>query len=95
MYSSVNPSDLKGMIGRINIIDIRDSYLYNLSNIPTSRNVPINYLLMDPGRYMNKDKTYYIYCQSGYKSASACNKLSGMGYKVVNVLGGYNSYNSF
>ena len=92
MYSSINASDIKGLIGRINIIDIRDSYLYKLSNIPTSKNVPNNFLLANPEKYLNKDKTYYIYCSVGYKSAPTCTKLANMGYKVINVLGGYNNY---
>ncbi len=92
MYSTINATDIKGLIGRINIIDIRDNYLYNLSNIPTSKNVPSNFLLANPEKYLDKEKVYYIYCSIGYKSASTCNKLSNMGYKVVNVLGGYNGY---
>ena len=34
MLSSIPTSDLKKMIGRINIIDIRDNYLYKLGSIP-------------------------------------------------------------
>lgn len=92
MYSSINASDMKGLLGRINIIDIRDSYLYNLSNIPTSKNIPNNFLLSNPEKYLDKNKIYYIYCASGYKSAPTCTKLSTLGYQVINVLGGYNEY---
>ncbi len=92
MYSSIDAKDLKNLLGTVNIIDIRDSYLYNLSNIPTSKNIPSNYLMSNPSKYLNKDETYYIYCSVGYTSAPVCNKLSAMGYNVVNVLGGYNNY---
>ena len=45
MYKSISADELKGLVGRVNIIDIRDSYLFNNGNIPTSKNVPVNFLL--------------------------------------------------
>ena len=60
MYKSISTDELKGLIGRINIIDIRDSYLFNNGNIPTSKNVPVNFLLFSPDNYMKKDTVYYI-----------------------------------
>ena len=38
MYKSISTEELKSLVGKINIIDIRDSYLYNLSSIPTAKN---------------------------------------------------------
>ena len=92
MYSSISIPEVKKLIGMINIIDIRDSYMYNLGNIPTSRNIPINFLLMNKDRYLDKNKKYYIYCEKGFKSIKACNELSKEGYNVVNIEGGYSSY---
>ena len=92
MYSSISIYELKKLIGRINVIDIRDSYIYNLGNIPTSRNIPINFLLMNKENYLDKNKKYYIYCEKGIQSIKACNELSKFGYDVVNIEGGYNSY---
>ena len=92
MYSSINTNDLKGLIGKVNIIDIRDNYLYRLGYIPTAKNIPINYLYVLPDKYLDKEKTYYIYCSQGMQSAKLCSFLTKEGYKVINVLGGYNSY---
>lgn len=92
MLSSIQTSDLKKMIGRINIIDIRDNYLYKLGSIPTSKNIPMNFLLINPDDYLKQDETYYIYCSKGFQSASVCKSLANKGYKVVNCLGGYNEY---
>lgn len=92
MYKSVSAKELKGLIGRVNIIDIRANYLYRLSSIPSSKNIPVNYVLMDPDKYFNKDEEYYIYCSFGMQSAKACYELSKKGFKVINVLGGYNDY---
>lgn len=92
MYSSINASDLKGLIGKVNIIDIRDSYLYRLGFIPTAKNIPMSYLLILPDKYLKKDDTYYIYCAYGLQSAKLCSSLAAKGYRVVNVLGGYKDY---
>lgn len=92
MYSNITCEDLKPLIGRINIIDIRDSYLYKLGCIPSAKNIPVNYLLIAPEKYLDKERIYYIYCAFGIQSAKTCSKLNNIGYKVINVLGGYNSY---
>ena len=92
MYKNIRGADLKGLIGRINIIDIRKNYLYNLGSIPSSVNVPKEFLLMNPEKYMDKEKEYYLYCNGGLETPKVCAELSEKGYKVVNVLGGYNDY---
>ncbi len=92
MYKSVGASELKSLIGKVNIIDIRDNYLYRLGNIPSSKNIPINFLIFNPENYLKKDETYYIYCTQGMQSSRVCSKLTSLGYNVVNVLGGYNDY---
>lgn len=79
----------------LNIIDIRDQYMYNLGNIKNSRNIPMNFLIMNPENYLNKDETYYIYCDSGNRSKRTCLILESKGYDVVNILGGYNGYKLF
>ena len=95
MYSNITCEDLRRLIGKIEIIDIRDNYLYKLGAIPTSKNIPVNFLLMNPNNYLDKNKIYYIYCAFGMQSAKACSKLTNDGYKAVNILGGYNSYFNF
>lgn len=92
MYSSITATELKKYVGKIKIIDIRDSYLYKLGGIPTAKNIPINYLLMKPDNYLNKNDTYYIYCASGMQSGKVCSTLSIKGYNVINILGGYQEY---
>lgn len=92
MYKSIRGRELKGMIGRVKIVDIRKNFLYKLGSIPTSRNIPITFLLEHPEDFINKDEEYYIYCTQGIESVKACDELSKKGYKVVNVIGGYHDY---
>lgn len=83
---------LKSLIPGVKIIDIRDNYQYNLGNIPTSKNVPVNFLLTNPNLYLNMQDRYYIYCEYGITSTTTCEKLRRKGYNVVNIIGGYNEY---
>lgn len=91
----VKIEDIYNRINELNFIDIRENYLYNLGTIPNSKNIPLNFLLMNPQNYLKKDETYYIFCSMGLNSRDACNKLSKEGYDVVNVIGGYNAYKLF
>ncbi len=77
----------------LNIIDIRDNYLYNIGHINNSINIPMNLLLMNPSNYLDKNETYYLYCSYGNNSKIACDKLTRCGYNVVNIVGGFNEYN--
>lgn len=92
MYKSIGTNELKGLIGQANIIDIRDNYLYKIGNIPSSKNIPANFLIVNPDKYLNKNELYYIYCSFGMQSNKVCSKLSNLGYNVINVMGGYNDY---
>ncbi len=74
------------------IIDIRDNYKYNLGNIPNSVNIPYLFLITNPREYLNKNDTYYILCESGNTSLRCVLELLELGYDVVNIEGGYNSY---
>ena len=75
-----------------NLIDIRDKYKYSIGNIPGSINIPSNYILMNHNKYLDKNKTYYLYCDNGNKSKLISDELNSLGYKTVNILGGYNYY---
>ncbi len=95
MYN-ISIDDLKKILyDDIKLIDIRDKYQYNIGNIPKSVNIPMNFLLMNPENYLEKNTKYYIYCEYGGRSEKVCKMLSNRGYNVVNVLGGYNEYKLF
>ncbi len=92
MSMDITVTELKSLIPNAKIIDIRDNYQFNLGSIPTSINIPMNFLLTNPSTYLNKDDTYYIYCEHGSRSKAASNQLTKQGYKVINVLGGFSEY---
>ena len=80
---------LKELRPEYNIIDIRDNYLYNQGHVFNAKNIPMNELLYNTSRYLNKNDRYYIYCTSGIRSKKTCDLLFALGYNVVNVIDGY------
>ena len=86
----INSNDLKP---NYNIIDIRNRNLYARGHIYNAKNIPMDLLVELHNKYLNKNETYYIYCNSGYKSQKCVKLLEMLGYDVVDVLGGYETFN--
>ncbi|MBQ6135533.1 MAG: rhodanese-like domain-containing protein [Bacilli bacterium] len=75
-----------------NIIDIRDNQKYKEGHIPGAVSVEAYELLFHPDKYIQKGKTYYLYCDSGMKSRRISRELNMKGYSTVNIQGGYHNY---
>ena len=88
----INVNDMDNLIGKVEIIDIREQYEYRMGSLKTSKNIPMGNLLSDPSKYLDKEKTYYIICQSGSRSMMATRQLKKQGFDVINVSGGVGSY---
>lgn len=89
---SINVNDIDSLVGKVELIDIREPYEYNSGSIKTAKNIPMKTLLGNPEKFLKKDKEYYIVCQSGGRSSMVCSELTNKGYDVVNVAGGVGSY---
>lgn len=68
------------------LIDLEDETDYNMKHIPGSINIPYEKLLYNNSRLLNKNDTYYLYCNGGHKSKKAVNILSAMDYNVIQVI---------
>lgn len=88
----IHVNDIEPLLGKINLIDIREPYEYERGSMLTATNIPMGDLLDNPAKYMDKDNTYHIMCQSGGRSAMACQMLAASGYQVIDVAGGFGSY---
>lgn len=88
----IHVNDMDNLIGKVELIDIREPYEYKRGAIQTAKNIPMGNLLSNPDKYLSKDKTYYIMCQSGNRSGGACRILTKQGFHVVDVAGGMGSY---
>ena len=74
------------------IIDIRSQEEYLLGHIESSIWIPSKELLINPSKYLKKEKTYSLYCNSGNKSKKIVDYLNSKGYNCVNIEGGYWHY---
>jgi rhodanese-related sulfurtransferase len=74
------------------IVDIRNKQNYNNNHIDGAINIPYQELIMNPSKYLEKNKKYFIYCQKGITSTKICNILYNQGYRVVNIIGGYEEW---
>lgn len=56
-----------------------------LINLETEFN-PYDNLLLNPSKYLDKNKKYYFYCKKGIKSKKVVSLLEVFGYNVTRVL---------
>ena len=91
MFESISVLELS-KITNINLIDIRGIEKYNNGHILNAKNIPMESLLINTSKYLNKYEKYYIYCQKGIQSRKMCQILKNQGYNVINVTGGYEAW---
>lgn len=88
----INVNDIDSFIGKVELIDIREPFEYKFGSLKTAKNIPMGNLLNAPDKYLIKNKTYYIICESGSRSSMATRVLTKQGYNVIDVAGGIGSY---
>ena len=76
------------------LLDVRSKFEFDREKIPGAMNMDItNPFFEKKVQHLNKDKAYFVYCQSGFRSRRACNKLIKMRFKeVYNLKGGINTW---
>ena len=81
--------ELKALSDKEQLIDVRTKEEVALGTIHNAINHPIKAIdTFD----LPKDRTYYVFCKSGRRSARASEFLSDKGYEIINLDGGYLSY---
>jgi len=79
--------------GEIIIVDVRTKEEYEMGHIPGAKLCDVQTLHEDaPNVLVDQNKTYYVYCQTGYRSQIAVMQLEMMGYSDVNDMGGINNW---
>lgn len=89
---SLDVNEIDNLIGKINLIDIREPYEYNAGHLPSAKNIPMDTILSKPEKYLDESKEYHIICHSGARSSRTCSVLKENGFKVINVTGGTGRY---
>jgi len=89
---SVDVNEIDNLLGKIDLIDIREPYEFKGGHLPTAKNIPMDTILSAPEKYLDKTKEYHIICQSGSRSSMTSGLLKENGFKIVNVAGGTGRY---
>lgn len=77
---------------KLNIIDVREPYEYEISKIEGAKLIPLG-TLMDHVNELDSSKEYIIHCRSGARSAKAIQQLQKIGFKKLkNLKGGINAW---
>lgn len=89
MFSSIAADEFyqKSKMEKVAIVDVRETDEFERGHIPTAKTIPLSQLEQQVDK-LDKNKEYYIICQSGGRSARGCDFLSNQRYHVVNVMGG-------
>lgn len=75
----------------LNVVDVRETYEYEMGHVPEAVNLPLSEL-GERFTELEKGKEYYIICQSGARSQTACQFLAAQGHDVINVMGGTSAW---
>ncbi len=88
----ITPQDAKARLDSdesILLVDVRTQAEFDAEHIAGAHVAPVEYLSTTVAQlFPDKNATYFIYCRSGNRSASASRLLVNLGYQHVYDLGG-------
>ena len=78
----------------VTVLDVRTPAEFDAGHIDGAVNIDWQAagFVKKAGELLDKEKTVAVYCRSGRRSAAAGAALIKAGYKVVNLLGGYEAW---
>lgn len=97
-FKDIGPEDFKKGLennDKVELIDVRTKGEFDDVHIPGAKLMNI----MAPDfttqvESLDKDKSYYVYCRSGSRSASACQYMASRGFdELYNLAGGIIRWN--
>jgi glyoxylase-like metal-dependent hydrolase (beta-lactamase superfamily II)/rhodanese-related sulfurtransferase len=75
---------------KLYLLDVRRASEYNTEHIVDAQNFPLDFLNRNMAQ-LDRNKQYFLYCRSGYRSVIAASILKSRGFDyLVNIRGGYN-----
>ncbi len=93
---SLDVKEIDNIKNKHRIIDIRTrKEIIRYGKVKGIRQIEMDTLLADPDKYLDKDKEYYLMCQSGMRSKKTVKNLNKQGYNMINLKGGYYYYSRF
>jgi rhodanese-related sulfurtransferase len=83
---SITTQELAALNG-VTVIDVREDDEFAAGHAAGARNLPLS-TFAEHFEEIPKDAPVYVICQSGGRSARACDYLEGQGFDAINVEGG-------
>ncbi len=78
-------------VDNLNVVDVRKPGEWAVDHIKDAINVPLDYLNEQLDK-LDKNSTYHLHCQGGYRSIIAASILKSRGYhNLVDIAGGFKS----
>jgi len=88
---SISVAELKDRLNKDNItlLDVRKPTEYEAEHVENAVSFPLDYINQSIGE-LDKNKTYYLHCKSGYRSMAAASILRSKGFNnLIDVDGGF------
>lgn len=87
-FTDASPAELfDALRNGARLIDVREPAEYEQAHVPGAQLVPLS-TVPDSVAAFTSDGPTYVICQSGGRSAAACDFLASQGVTVINVAGG-------
>lgn len=87
-FTDASPAELSDALRNgARLIDVREPAEYAQAHVPGAQLVPLSTVPDNVAAFSGDGPTYVI-CQSGGRSATACDFLASQGVTVINVAGG-------
>lgn len=87
-YKGISILEIENKLKQLDIIDIRRSLELRKLKMEGIRHIPMGELLNHPEDFLEKNKTYYLLCRTGRRTAMMTVYMRKMGYDAINLEGG-------
>ena len=75
------------------LLDVRTEEEFNSERIPNAVNMNVTgSSFAEEIAELDKNQTYFVYCRSGGRSATACSMMTARGLEVYNLSGGITNW---
>ena len=96
-YKNIGVSELKRRLGEPNsvVLDVRSESELSEGSVPGYKMINVSRPdFAEKVSKLDKDKTYFVYCRAGGRSAKACKMMADLGFENLhNVRGGILAWN--
>lgn len=90
----MHAEDVAGLPDAHQVVDVRNPAEFLHKHLPGAMNYPLAEL-REKHHHLDSDSDVLVYCRDGYRGALAYTIPTQLGYMVINLDGGYESYRAY